>query len=92
MHNLREVSDHVTASRVVLCHDIEEKRLHCKVESFVFEEEFGHETEALAVDLVLLSVHFKHRRLPTSVDLSARWVTPRTQTLGTHNIEDHVIC
>ena len=49
----------MTASRVKLCHDVEEKRFDSEVESLVLQEEFGHEAEALAVDLVLLSIHLK---------------------------------
>ena len=49
----------MTASRVKLCHDVEKKRLDSEVESLVLQEEFGHEAEALAVDLVFLSIHLK---------------------------------
>ena len=78
---LGEVPDHVTALRVKLGHDVEEERLHIKVERLVLEEELGHETETLAVDLVLLPVHLKHRGLPVPVDLPAWRVTPRAHRL-----------
>ena len=71
----------MTATRVILSHDIEEERFDCKVESLVLQKQFGHETQTLTVHLVFLSVHLEHRNVTTSVDLSARGVAPRTQCL-----------
>ena len=46
--------------RVILSHDIEEERLHNKVESLVLQKKLGHETDTLAVNLVFLTVYLKH--------------------------------
>ena len=66
------VSDHVTtkpvtATGVILCHDVEEEGLNCKVECLVLQKELCHEAQALAIDLVLLTIHLKHRRLAVTV-------------------------
>lgn len=45
---------------VHLRQNVEEKRLHVKVEGLVIQKEFGHQTEVLAVDLVVTAIHFKH--------------------------------
>ena len=71
----------MAAPGVILSHDVEEEWLDSEVECLVLQEQLGHETQALAVDLVFLSVNLEDRRLPAAVDLPARGVTPRTQSL-----------
>ena len=50
--HLGEVPHDMAALLVNLSQYVEEKWLHIKVESLVVQEEFGHETEVLAVDLM----------------------------------------
>ena len=50
----------MAASTVRPCHHIEKKWLYVEIESLVFQEELGHETEMLTVHFVFLSVDFKH--------------------------------
>ena len=50
---LREVSHNVTALLVHLSQYVEEKWFHVKVECLVVQEELGHQTEVLTVDLVI---------------------------------------
>ena len=76
MTDLGEVANHVAATRVKLCHDVEEEWLHSKVEGLVLQKEFCHEAQALAVHFVFLSVHLEHRSLAVPVDLSAWRVLP----------------
>ena len=71
----------MTASRVILRHHVEQERFDCEIQRLVLEEEFGHETEALAVHLVFLAVHLKHGGLTVTIDLSAGRMTPRTEGL-----------
>ena len=52
------------------------------------KEQFGHETEVLAVLLMVLPVHFKHRNLMLSVDFSTRWMQSQASDLK-HNT---IIC
>ena len=72
----------MTATGVILSHDVEEEWLDCKVEGLVLQKELCHEAQALAVDLVLLPIHLKHRRLAVAVDLSTWWMAPGTQRLN----------
>lgn len=58
--HLGEVSNHVTTSRVILCHDIEEKWLNSEIESLVLQKQLRHQTQALTVDFVLLAIYLKH--------------------------------
>ena len=51
----------MTAALVHLGEDVEQEWLHIKVESFVVEKQFCHETEILTVHLVITTVHLKHR-------------------------------
>ena len=67
----------MTATGVILSHDVEEEWLDCEVEGLVLQKELCHEAQALAVDLVLLPIHLKHRLLwYIHVDLSAWWIAP----------------
>ena len=75
------------SSTVPLSQHIEQKRFHVKVESFVLKEQLGHETQVLAVHLVLLSIHLKEGEALVSVDLVARGMMPRADTLHKDNTE-----
>lgn len=57
---LRKVSHYVTAFLIHLSQDVEEERLYIEVECLVIQEEFGHQTQVLAVDLMVSAIHFKH--------------------------------
>ena len=50
----------MAALLVHLSQNVEEERFHIEIECLVVQEEFGHEAEILAVDLVVTSVHLKH--------------------------------
>ena len=51
----------MAALLVHLCQNVEQKWLHVEVEGLVVQEQFGRQTEVLAVDLVVTAIHFKHR-------------------------------
>lgn len=48
---LREVSNQMTPCVVSFSHDIEEERFNIVIQSLVVQEEFGQQTQVLAVNL-----------------------------------------
>ena len=57
---LREISYKMAAIFIVFGQNVEQKRLHVVVESFVVEEELGEEAEILTVDLVRITIYFEY--------------------------------
>ncbi len=88
--HFREVAQHVSSLVVPLGQHIEEERFHVKVQGLVFQEEFGHEAEMLAVDLVLLSVYLKEGQTLMPIDLIPRGMTPTTDPLEQHIDHDNI--
>ena len=78
---LREVADHVTATRIALGHDVEKERLDIVVKGLMVEEELRKQAEVLAVDLLLLTVYFEHRESLITINLVARRVAQVTLQL-----------
>ena len=66
---LGKVPDDVRPVLVHLAQDVEEERVHVEIQRLVVQEEFGQETEALAVKLKLLSVDFEDGEVSLPVDL-----------------------
>ena len=58
---LREVPHDVASLLVHLSQYVEQEWFDVKVECLVVQKEFGHETEVLAVDLMITTIHLKHR-------------------------------
>lgn len=44
---------------VNLTKDVEHERINIKIESFVIKKQFCHETQVLAVELVLVPINFE---------------------------------
>lgn len=79
---LREVADEMTALFIILRESVEQEGLHVIVEGLVVEEEFGQQTEVLAVDLAHVAVHLEHGQVVVAVDLVGWWVLQVTLVLG----------
>jgi len=58
--NLREISNKVASNVVIYRQHIEVERLHIIVQGLVVKEEFGEQTEVLAVDLGPVTIHLEH--------------------------------
>ena len=69
MFLLAEVAHHMATVLVAYGHNVKEEGLHIVVQSLVVQEELGNETQILAIDLLLLAIHFKHADFTVSVDL-----------------------
>ena len=59
----------MTAIIIVDCQHIEEEGLHIVIQGFVVEEEFGEQTQVLAVDLIRIAVYLKHGQVFCTIDL-----------------------
>lgn len=91
---LREVANEMTAKLVVLRHDIEEEWLHVVVKGLGAKEEFGEETQILAVDGILATVDLEDGYRTISIDFISRRMLGRAFELmspgdevGTHVFE-----
>ncbi len=69
------------ALAVPLCENVEQKRLHIKVQGLVLQKELCHEAEVLAVNLMLLTVHLKEGETLMPVDLVPGRVAPGADIL-----------
>ena len=78
---LREVAEDVAATPISLGHHVEEKWLNVEIERLVFQEQLGHQTQVLAVDFVLFSVHFEHGEMILAVNFISRRMLPCANTL-----------
>ena len=75
-----EVAKDVAATPISLRHHVEEERVDIEIERFVLQEQLGHQTEVLAVDFVLFSVHFEYREMILAVNFISRRMLPRANT------------
>ena len=66
--------------------NVEKKRFHIEIQSFVIKEQLGNQTKILGVNLVFLAVHFVYRQRSFSVDFLARRLPPRTFTLNASKV------
>ena len=57
---LWEISNDVRPVAVDLCQDVEEERLHIKVECLVVQEQFGQQAQILTVDLENMTTSSTH--------------------------------
>ena len=76
----------MAATAIGLRHHVEEERLDVEVERLVLQEQFGHQTEVLAVDFVLFSVYFEHGEMILAVNFVSRRMLPRANTLQQQNV------
>ena len=73
----------MTSVVVIFRHDVEKEGFHVVVQCLGSKEEFGKQTEVLAVDWVLAAVHFEEGILAVAVDLVARRMFGWTFKLAT---------
>jgi len=81
---LGEITNNVAASLVTFGEDVKEEWFDIIIKRFVVEKQFGKEAEVLAVDLVLLAVHFKDGQIVLTIDLIAWRVTQVAFQLVSH--------
>ena len=71
----REIPHQMISHGIVLAEDVEVEGVDVVVQGLVIEEELGNETQVLAIGLLVLCVHLKHRDTVISVDLVAWWIS-----------------
>jgi hypothetical protein len=65
----REIANNMATPIVTLGENIEKERFNVVVEGLMVQEEFSEKTEILTIYLVLLSVHFEHRKIGLTINL-----------------------
>ena len=68
----------MTSFIVFLTQNVEVKWVCVVVDCFVFDKEFGHQTQILTVQNLLVSIYLKHLQVPVCIDFIA-WIIPRTK-------------
>lgn len=81
MFFFREITDEVTTFSVISRQHIKQERFHVIVQSFVIEKEFGKQAQILTIQFVDVTVHLEDGQISTSVDFSARRMTPTALVL-----------
>jgi hypothetical protein len=57
---------------------IEQKRFNIVVKRFVVEEKLRQQAQILTINFVRVAIDFEDGNFAASIDLRARWISPRT--------------